>query len=176
MTFPSLLFAQEFPRDESIHRIWGNLFGGVSISNDLKGIGYGASLTYQHDATLYSFRFSEARHIAEPKVVGYSLSSFIQHRSYIPQVSDLGLLYGRSISSYWFFYTASIGLGAIWGNYHSDTEPDRPFFGIGLPIQAHAAVLLTEELGFGILISGNINSKASYVTAALTFQMGQLRQ
>jgi hypothetical protein len=141
------------------------------------GAGLGAAVRGgDHDADIaLSLNLSHRRgaHV-------FSLRGVVAFEFLGDDVSDVGLLYGRSLTSGAVFATAGGGLGVVSGTRRSGglfgggySESFGPT--IGIPLEAQLFVRVLSFLGVGVYGFANTNVEKSLLGATVAVQLGALR-
>jgi len=130
-------------------------FGGGMIHEWGRGAVF-AELTLQEEQTTYSLRatrlfrpFSEARY---------------------DKAWDIGILYGRALTSPYSRIQVSGGIGIAWTVIRADYDDIST---IGVPIEGRISYRFSRSFGVGFYGFFNMNPKENYSGLALNFRIGK---
>lgn len=151
------------------------------IYSDLR-YGY-TNLGHQlHTGISYKYRYNIFK-------IGYShTNNFHQNKDDENKINDLSFLYGWSFRKKNFLFSASFGIGGIWGNAQTnkrdldtipiDFNPQIQVKTVGFPLEVQFAFTPPPKLktfsSIGLIFFGNFNNHKSYMGVGLNLAFGKV--
>lgn len=121
--------------------------------------------------------------------IGYSqVNNFHNNPNERNHISDLSALYGWSFRKKNFLFSASFGIGGVWGNAVTnqkvldsiplDFDPQIKVKTVGFPLEITFAFTPPPKLktfsSIGLVFFGNFNNHKSYIGAGLNLSIGKV--
>lgn len=121
--------------------------------------------------------------------IGYSqVNNFHNSPNERNHVNDLSALYGWSFRKKNFLFSASFGIGGVWGNAVTnqkdldsiplDFDPQIRIKTVGFPLEITFAFTPPPKLktfsSIGVIFFGNFNNHKSYIGAGLNLSIGKV--
>ncbi len=146
---------------------WVDVGAGAIASSSISGISIAASASHLSSVGLLTLRFVGGGPAGNAGAAVFASND----EEY---VEEIGALYGRALRTDFLFASASIGLGAVWGNDHHGNPYNR-FTTIGLPMEIDAFIHFFPVVGIGGKYVVDLNNRSNFSSILLCLRIGMLR-
>ena len=149
-------------------RFWVGLSYGSATGKNVSGNMVSYSLSFARNLQVYSFRLLTVRSSS----FAVPASDFESPVKAFGGVLEAGVLYGLNLRKKLFAFSASAGIGYVWGDIHS--RPSAPSGTWGFPFDVQLGFNPTPVIGISLQVFGNINSQVPFDGSMVCLNIGKL--
>lgn len=157
-------FGQDYDQVNKPTLAWINLGYGVSVSEDLSGLGLITHVQYDSEIGLVGLRY----------FIASDISVHTSFSDYIHEVSEMSITYGYSHNFGILNLSASAGMGALWGEERV-SGADNNFSAISFPVLGSIILQPAPFIGLGGMLSASLHSQSTIAGAHFIIQLGRFR-